>query len=128
VTLAYLDASAFVKTIIREPESQRVTSWLRDRPERTSSALLRVEGVRAVARHGADAAERARRSLRTMRLLALDEEVLAAAGDLPVDVRSLDAIHLASALALGGDLGVLVTYDERMSRAAAELGIEAVSP
>jgi predicted nucleic acid-binding protein len=128
VTLAYLDASAFVKTIISEPESQRLPTWLRNRPERTSSALLRVEGVRAVARHGADAAERARGSLGTIRLLALDEEILAAAGDLPVDVGSLDAIHLASALALGRDLDLLVTYDERMTRGAARLGIEVASP
>ncbi len=54
--------------------------------------------------------------------------LLDAAADLDVEVRSLDAIHLATALALGRDLGVLVTYDERMTRAARELAIEVAAP
>lgn len=128
MTLAYLDASAFVKTIVEEPESRRLTSWLTDSAELASSTLLRVESLRAVARHGGEATDRARRALARLLLVSLDDALLAAAGDLPVDVRSLDAIHLATALTLGRDLRVLVTYDERMARAATELDIEVASP
>lgn len=61
-------------------------------------------------------------------LVTLDDRLLDAAAELPVEVRSLDAIHLAAALSIGSDLGVLVTYDERMARAADELGIEVAAP
>ncbi len=128
MTLAYLDASAFVKTLNVEPESQRLVEWLRSRPDRASSALLRTEALRAARRYGVEMVSATREALRGLELLALDEELLDAAGDLPVNVRSLDAIHLATALALGRDLGAVVTYDERMSRGARELGLEAVSP
>jgi predicted nucleic acid-binding protein len=128
VTLAYLDASAFVKTVALERETDRLQAWLRSRPDRASSALLRTEALRAAHRYGVEAVARARDGLRRLKLLALDDAILDAAGDLPVDVRSLDAIHLATALALGTDLGVLVTYDERMARAAAELGLATAAP
>jgi predicted nucleic acid-binding protein len=61
-------------------------------------------------------------------LVTLDDRLLDAAAELPVEIRSLDAIHLAAALSIGSDLGVLVTYDERMARAADALGIEIASP
>ena len=128
MTLAYLDASAFVKTINMEPESERLLGWLRDWPNRTSSALLRTEALRAAHRYGIDAVTETRVLLGDLTLVALDDAILNAAGELPVNVRSPDAIHLATARALGSDVGVLVTYDDRMSRAATEIGIEVVSP
>lgn len=128
MTLAYLDTSAFVKTVIAEHESQRLLTWLQDWPDRASSALLRTEAVRAVRPQGGAAVERAREKIEELELLHLDRSVLDAAADLEVEARSLDAIHLASALALGPDLGVVVTYDARMIRAALELGIETVAP
>ena len=128
MTLAYLDTSAFVKTVIAERESQRLLSWLRDWPDRTSSALLRTEAIRAIRRHGSGAAERAREKIEELELLHLDRSILDAAADLDVEARTLDAIHLASALALGPDLGVVVTYDARVARAALELGIDTVAP
>jgi hypothetical protein len=128
VTLAYLDTSAFVKTVIAERESQRLMSWLPDWPDRISSALLRTEAIRAIRGHGRGAVERARAKIEELELLQVDRSILDAAADLDVEARTLDAIHLASALALGPDLGVVLTYDARMARAASELGIEAVAP
>jgi uncharacterized protein len=128
LSFAYLDTSAFVKTIVEEPESQRLLAWLPDWPRRASSELLRTEAVRAVRPHGPETVERARDELAGVELLPVDRALLDAAADLDVEVRSLDAIHLASALALGRDLGVLVSYDARLSGAAAELGIEVASP
>lgn len=128
MTLAYLDTSAFVKTIVEEPESARLADWLEQWPGRASCDLLRTEAVRALKPHGARAVAMARTGFLTLRLVRLDERLLDAAGDLTVEMRSLDAIHVASALALGSDLGALVTYDQRMDSAARELGIPVASP
>ncbi len=128
MTFAYLDTSAFVKTILEEPESSRLEGWLRSRPDRASSALLRTEMIRAVRADGPSAITKARAALRTLRLIELDDRLLDAAGDLPVEVRSLDAIHLAAALALGPDLGQIVTYDLRMQAAAEQLGLDVAAP
>ena len=128
MTVAYLDTSAYVKTIVEEPESERLAGWLEQWPERASCGLLRTEAVRAVRRHGPDAVAAVRAGFRAVQIVQLDERLLDAAGDLPIDARSLDAIHLAAALALGPDLGVVVTYDERMCAAAQQLGLTAAAP
>jgi hypothetical protein len=128
VTRAYLDTSAFVKTVVDEPESERLAAWLPAWPDRVSSALLRTEAVRAVRRYGTDAVRQARERLEGVELLQLDRAILDAAADLAVEARTLDAIHLASALALGRDLGVIVTYDLRLARAAGVLGVATVAP
>jgi predicted nucleic acid-binding protein len=128
MTFAYLDTSAFVKTVIREAESERLESWLRTHPDRASCALIRTEAIRAVRPSGTAAVERARRALERLRLVRLEDDLLDAAADLPGSVRTLAAIHLAAAQALGVDLGVVVTYDERMAQAADGLGMAVVSP
>src|SRR5947209_7796790 len=112
---AYLDTSAFLKLVVSEAESSALQRFLRRWPERTSAALLRTEVVRALRRAGYDRrVGSARRLLRAMRLIRLDEPLLEQAGDLePRELRSLDALHLVAALAVGTDLGVFVTYDER---------------
>ena len=127
--VAYLDSSAFVKVIIREPESNALRKFLKVWPDRTSSALLRVESIRAVRPHGPQAIRKAAAGLATVNIIAIDNELLDAAGRLePIALRSLDAIHLASALTLGDELGVLVTYDERMAEASKEMAIQVESP
>ena len=73
--------------------------------------------------------DRGRDVLGTIDLVRLNDTVLEAAGVLlPVTLRSLDAIHLATAQQLGSDLGRLVTYDERMASAARALGLRVISP
>jgi uncharacterized protein len=47
---------------------------------------------------------------------------------LPIDLRSLGAIHLATARGLGRDLGAIVTYDQRMAEAATHVGHRVVGP
>src|SRR5579872_7348593 len=113
--LAYLDTSAFLKLVVAEPESSALQRFLQRWPDRASAALLRTEAVRALRRAGYDhRLGSARRLLRAMRLIRLDEPLLDQAGDLdPRELRSLDALHLAAALAIGMDLGVFVTYDQR---------------
>jgi uncharacterized protein len=128
VTLAYLDASAFVKTIVVEPESRRLVDWLKRWPDRASCAILRTEAVRAVRRYGLDVVAATREEFRGLTLVEVDETLLDAAADLSPQVSSLDAIHLAAAQSLGPDLGVLVTYDIRMISAAGLLSIETAAP
>jgi len=127
--VVYLDSSALVKLVVAESESAALQRELRGEPERASCALARVEVVRAVRPHGAAAVARARRLLRRLDLIQLDEELLDAAA--MVDgglLRSLDAIHLAAALLLGDDLTSIITYDQRMTAAAAAVGLTVSAP
>jgi len=128
VTLAYLDTSAFVKTIVQEPESARLLSWLERWPERAACALLRTEAVRALRPHGQGRVEAARARFPTLQLTRIDDRLLDEAAQLPIELRSLDAIHVAAARSLGSDLGALVTYDLRMASVARELGLPVASP
>jgi len=125
----YLDSSALVKLVVAEPESEALRRFLSRRPERVTSALALVEVLRAVRAQGEPAMQRARRVLARVRLLRIDDGVLEAAASLdPRVLRSLDAIHIASARELGSDLESLVTYDRRMSEATSMLGMVVRAP
>jgi len=126
---AYVDSSALVKLVVREPESAALRAFLRRRTARASCALARVEVLRAVRHHGPAAIARAHQVVERLELMRLDDGLLDAAARLPIEpLRSLDAIHLAAAQRLGHDLSVLVSYDERMLAAARRLGIPVASP
>lgn len=129
-SVAYIDSSAFVKLVAQEPESSALRAELRAWRQRASSALLRTEVVRALRRSGnAHLVGEARRLLVTVRLVVIDVPLLDRAADLePVELRSLDALHLAAALTLGSDLGVVLTYDERLRGAVLSAGLPVGSP
>jgi predicted nucleic acid-binding protein len=125
----YLDSSAIVKLAVREPETTALLRFLRRRRILLSSALARTEVLRALLPLGAQAVERGNQALERIDLIRVSDRVLSVAGGLlPADLRSLDAIHLATAQQLGSDLSRIVTYDERMSAAAATLGLAVMSP
>lgn len=126
----YLDSSAFVKVVVEEPESAALRKFLaRPRRRRVSSALLRTEALRAVRHLGPQGLQRIRVALRRVDLVAIDDRLLDGAGALePGILRTLDAIHLATALALGDDLSVILTYDERTLEGARLLGLPVESP
>lgn len=127
----YLDSSALVKLVVLEPESGALRAFLRGHPSRLSSALAEVEVPRALRRAGYGAAEQRRAAtlLTHVVLVDVDRHVLRSAAALaPPDLRSLDAIHLATALALGQDLAGLVTYDQRLADAAIDADVEVWSP
>jgi predicted nucleic acid-binding protein len=128
--LAYLDTSAYVKLVLREPERAALEAALRRWPARISSVLLRVEAERACARYGEQPwVERARDGLASLALLPLDEAVLRGAAALrPAGLRTLDAIHLATALSTGRRLGVLFSYDDRLCDAARDAGVPVERP
>ena len=127
--MVYLDSSALMKLVVAEAESTALRRYLRKEPHRASCALARVEVVRAVRPHGPAALTRARRLLRRLDLIQLDDELLDSAAALDGGVlRSLDAIHLAAAQALTDELGAIVTYDDRMTTAAGLLGLTVDAP
>lgn len=125
----YLDSSAIVKLVVREPESTALRRFLRRRKTLVSSGLARTEVVRAVLPIGLNAVRRAQDVLTRVELARVNDRILKAAGMLlPHELRSLDAVHLATAQQLGVDLGSVVTYDERMAEAADALGLTVASP
>ena len=125
----YLDSSAIVKLAVREPESLALRRYLRRKHPLVSSALARTEVSRALLPAGDEAMSRGRAVLQRLDLVRVNDRVLTAAGGLPPpELRSLDAIHLATAQELGDDLSAVVTYDDRMAAAARHMGYRVVQP
>ncbi len=131
MALIYLDSSALVKLVVAEPESEALFELLAAWPDRVSSALALTEVPRALGRGGFGPAERRRADQIFSRvgLIELDRRILAAAATLdPPALRTLDAIHLATALAVRQDLGGVITYDARLSLAARHVDLEVLAP
>lgn len=126
----YLDSSAFVKLVVEETDSAAVREFLASHGRRrVSSALLRAESLRAVRHLGPSALATVRDGLRRVDLIGVDDRILDAAGTLePRVLRTLDAIHLATAMAVGDDLAAIVTYDVQMIEAARLMGLATASP
>lgn len=124
----YLDTSAFLKLITDEAETQAMRSWFRSHDSIWSSHLLRTEALRAGTRLGigSDLIENA---LDTVSLILPSSTTFFEAGRLlPATLRSLDALHLATAMELGDDLEGMVAYDDRLIDAACAVSIEIYSP
>lgn len=125
----YLDSSALVKVVVEEPESRALAEWLRGKDRLAACELVQVEVVRAVRASDPAAVPRARQVLATLTMIRLGRTLYDRAAELePPLLRSLDAIHLASAASIGGDLAGVVTYDARMAEAAFKLGLRVEAP
>jgi predicted nucleic acid-binding protein len=125
----YLDSSAVVRLAVREAESVALRRYLRRRRPLVSSSLARTEVLRALLLAGDDAVAAGLKVLTRLDFVRISNRVLDEAAALrPVQIRSLDAIHLATAVQLGQDLGALVTYDDRMAEAAKKIGHRVVAP
>ncbi|MGI8445633.1 MAG: type II toxin-antitoxin system VapC family toxin [Streptosporangiaceae bacterium] len=129
--MIYLDSAAVVKLVHAEAESQALRAWLGDRSSLgwVSSVLVEVETVRALARHAPDAISRLPPVLDLMVLVEISSQVRAAAQTvMPPAVRTLDAIHLATALHMSDQLTSFLTYDLRLAGAAIAAGLTVDSP
>jgi uncharacterized protein len=126
----YLDTSALAKLVVAEPETDALQAWFAETERNpVSSDLVRTELLRAVRRVAPDRLVRARDVLDSVTLIDVTTAVFEHAGLLdPTILRSLDALHVAAALALGDDLEAMITYDERLTQAARANGIRVVSP
>lgn len=126
--LTYVDASAFVKLVIDEPESDALGDALA-RLTMTSSAILEVEATLVVRRRQPRSFNAVRRLLGGVRLVDVERAIRRAAGDLEdPGLRSLDAIHLATALSLGERCGAFFAYDDRLIAAARAHGLTVTVP
>ena len=126
--LAYLDASAIAKLVVDEPSSEPMLRWYVESDRVASSVIGIIETRRAVGRHEHDIAH-LDAVLDTFVTLELDAVVARRAASLaPSTLRTLDAIHLATAIALLPELDAFVTYDDRLAEAARNLGLPVVRP
>jgi predicted nucleic acid-binding protein len=131
VSLYYTDTFAVIKLLVEETDSKAFAAFYDAHAdaEWVSSALLRIEVTRAVARAVPALLPDARDLLLAFSCIAIDDDIVEGAMNEPDrGLRSLDAIHLATARILVPDLDALVTYDDRLLRAATEAGLATISP
>jgi uncharacterized protein len=127
----YLDTSALVKLIFEEAESEALVRWLSERSDspKVSAEVAIVELVRACRGYDETAVPAARGLLAGLDLIPLTGDLIeSAALARPVELRSLDAIHLVSATTLAEHMTAFVAYDVRLSSAASALGLPVASP
>lgn len=128
--LVYLDASAIVKLVVEEPETPALRTALRNRPQRVSSAIALVEvNLAAARRFPALPTARIDKILAGLTLIPVDQPTLKVAAGLGGrGLRTLDAIHLATALSLGKDLESFIAYDRRLLEVAEADGVHTEQP
>jgi predicted nucleic acid-binding protein len=127
---AYLDSSALLKLVVREPETSDLEADLADRDGLLASRLVVLECRRALRRASlARVLQRVDDLLDALYLLEITPAIVDDAGaiDQPF-LRSLDAIHLATALSVNDPDLALITYDTRLAQAAAVSGLIVVQP
>ncbi len=124
----YMDSSALVKLVIRERDSDQLRRFVGDQ-EMVSSQISRIELIRAVARNQPDSVEAAQDLLSELTLISLSRVITSRAAWVPPpSLRSLDALHVATANAMRDNLDALVTYDGRMIDAGRMAGLRVASP
>ncbi|KJF16809.1 type II toxin-antitoxin system VapC family toxin [Acidithrix ferrooxidans] len=129
--MIYLDTSALVKLVIDEEESVALIDWLGINADalKVTSQLAHVELIRACNRLDDTLTPFARSLLSGIGSIPITSNVLNIASDLkPYELRSLDSIHLASAISIGSSLSYFVAYDLRLCAAAGEAGFSVESP
>lgn len=128
--VAYIDTSAFVKLFVEEPESDAVaaaigSSWTRI----VASEILAVEAFRTALRRGGEAPALAAQLLRQVILLPFSTGIRVDACRLsPPELRTLDAIHLATAISVADQVGAIFTYDKRLAQASTDAGLRVLAP
>ena len=130
--MLYLDTSAVVKLIRREPQTDALADWLDARQPTpwVSSALVEVEMPRALRRTDSSLLTRVPAVIARIARYNIDDVVRAAAAAFPdPELRSLDAIHLATATVIFAHrLTAFVCYDQRLLSVAAAAGLPVQSP
>ena len=129
--MIYLDSAAVVKLVHAETGAAALRGWLGERAETgwISSVLTEIESFRALARYAPGAVARLPAVLDQIELIGLDPPIrILAQTARPAAVRSLDAIHLGTALHARRAVTSFVTYDKRLLDAALAAGLPADSP
>jgi len=129
-TVAYIDTSAFLKLLGTEPESNPMavaidTAW----PHLVASEILAVEAFRAALLAGGEVPAEVAGFLRRVVLRPFALPIRESACRIsPPRLRTLDAIHLATAVSLGDEIGAIFTYDKRLAEASADAGLRVLAP
>ncbi|MGI9161743.1 MAG: type II toxin-antitoxin system VapC family toxin [Mycobacterium sp.] len=129
--MIYLDTSAMVKLVVVEPESAVLIDWLNEHDDTplATSVIGHIELLRAAMRAGPTVTAGARRLLDSVDGLILTDEIVEQAGALaPPELRTLDAVHLATALVYRRSITALCAYDNRLLSAARAYGLTVSSP
>jgi uncharacterized protein len=126
--LTYIDSSALVKAVLLEPESDDLLRHFRQtRPSLIASSLLKVETTRAIRQvEPTKGLAELNSALEEIVLVAVTETILRRAANLESALRSLDAVHLATALDVGAE--AMIVYDRRLADAARGYGLTVLSP
>jgi predicted nucleic acid-binding protein len=126
----YIDTSALIKLAVPEPESEAMVELVTGTEfQLVSSEIAEVEAVRTFVKRAPDRLDDCHRILASMIILPLSPSIrLRAEYVKPTHLRSLDAIHLATALEIEPELGAFVSYDNRLLEAARTVGLTALSP
>jgi predicted nucleic acid-binding protein len=130
MTRWYIESSALVKVVHAEAETPKLRAFLLTVDDLVTSALARTEVMRACRRTDPNSSSRVEAVLGAVStIVAVDDVTLADAAHLePPSLRSLDAIHVASARRVRGEVEGVITYDSRLAEAAADLGMAVASP
>ena len=129
--MIYLDSSALLKLLFEEAESAALEGWLTERAGTPilSSELVKVEVVRATRRLNPQVLPAARGLIAQLDHIPITGALLDEAADVgDASLRSLDAIHLASAVSLSVELITFVAYDSRLATAARAAGLSIAQP
>jgi predicted nucleic acid-binding protein len=128
--MIYLDTSAALKLVVAEQETGRLELWMAEHAAipRVSSRLLRIEMLRAVTRAAPHRMSRANVVLSAIALLSMDDAAPVAEVIGDTTLRSLDAIHLATAHGIRAELSAFVCYDKRLQDSAHALGFPVQAP
>jgi predicted nucleic acid-binding protein len=129
--MIYLDTSALVKLVVEEAETAALRRFVAQADPRklVTSALSRAELLRAAQRRDEPTVRKAREVLDGLAEITITEALLDSAGARQSStLRTLDAIHLATAMELGAELSVLVAYDARLLGAARGASVPTLTP
>lgn len=124
----YIDSSAIIKLIKPEKESAALIKKLPN--GLIASRISRVEVTRTMIRHEPDLLDATYDVLADIQMVPVEDAIITIAENLPqfIDLRSLDSLHIASALSIKNVLKGIITYDKVMVKAAEALGFKTLSP
>ncbi len=124
----YIDSSAIIKLIKPEKESAALIKKLPN--GLIASRISRVEVTRMMIRHEPDLLDATYDVLADIQMVPVEDAIITIAENLPqfIDLRSLDSLHIASALSIKNVLKGVITYDKEMVKAADTLGFKTFSP
>lgn len=125
-SLIYLDSSVALRTLLDVPERERLQLWMQEAGTIVSSRLLRTEVIRVLRRDSRPLSEGAP-LLDRVGMLAISRETHTVAESIERHVRTLDALHLATALLIGEQVRV-ATHDRTMKTVAEHLGLDVTDP